>query len=78
MTVKEIVIEYLKANGFDGLCTENCGCGIDDLICCDGPCYLCEPAYRRTVTANDTYLINDIGMSVGETVFTTEKPEVKQ
>lgn len=36
MTVKEIVIKYLKEKGFDGLYTEDCGCSIDDLMPCDG------------------------------------------
>lgn len=36
MTVKEIVIEYLKKNGYDGLYNDDCGCALDDLIpCCD-------------------------------------------
>jgi len=30
MTVKEIVTEYLKANGYDGLCGFECGCLIGD------------------------------------------------
>ena len=37
MTAKEIIEEYLKSHGFDGLChpRTECGCGLDDLI---GPC----------------------------------------
>jgi hypothetical protein len=39
ITVKQIVIEYLKINGYDGLyCDYNdrCGCGLEDLMPCDG------------------------------------------
>ncbi len=30
-----MIIEYLKANGYDGLCNGDCGCRINDLIPCD-------------------------------------------
>jgi len=37
--IREIVVAWLKANGYDGLCnTENeCGCTLDDLIPCNAP-----------------------------------------
>jgi hypothetical protein len=52
MTVKEIVAEYLKSNGYDGLCNEICGCGLEDFMPCgDSENHICEihgcePAYR--------------------------------
>jgi len=49
MTVKEIVAEWLKANGYGGLCNTDidCGCELADLMPCDSEgCDLCEPAYR--------------------------------
>lgn len=47
MTVKEIIKKYLEDNGFDGLCTDDCGCGIDDLFpCCEDMCADCVPAYK--------------------------------
>lgn len=56
MTVKEIIVKYLKDNGCDGLCYEDCGCEIDDLFpcervngSCDGEEYInggCEPGHR--------------------------------
>ena len=48
ITVIEIISDYLKNNGYDGLYNEHdeCGCGINDLApCCDNPLE-CEPAYK--------------------------------
>lgn len=47
MTVKEKIVEWLKEIGADGLCGEDCGCGIDDLApCCCDSVLECEPAMR--------------------------------
>ena len=47
MTVFEIVKEYLETNGFDGLCGDECGCGIDDFMpCCEVSVGSCEPGYK--------------------------------
>lgn len=52
MTVQEIVAEYLKNNGYDGLCNEDCGCGLEDFMPCVNSqlsvceTHGCEPAYR--------------------------------
>jgi hypothetical protein len=52
VNVREIVEQYLKAHGFDGLAcqTESCGCQIGDLApCCDGDNVLaCMPGYVHT------------------------------
>jgi len=45
MTVREILIDYLKANGYDGLCTEDCGCGLDDIETCSNMQTDCKPAH---------------------------------
>ena len=45
MTVKEIIINYLKKNGYDGLCGDSCGCGLNDFQPCDEDFGNCEPAY---------------------------------
>lgn len=48
MNVKEIVAEYLKANGYDALCAVGvvcCGCNIDDFMPCGEPSERCEPGY---------------------------------
>jgi hypothetical protein len=57
VTVREIVQEYLKKNGYDGLHSHaednryaGCGCGIDDLMMdCGFQCDDCEPAYLHSL-----------------------------
>jgi len=48
MTVKEIIVKYLKENGYDGLRHPDgeCGCEINDLGPCDGTLDNCEPGYK--------------------------------
>jgi len=48
MTVKEILKHWLEQNGYDGLCSEECGCELSDLCpCCLGENILsCEPGYK--------------------------------
>ena len=49
MTVREIVVGYLRVHGFDGLCSseEECSCTLDDLMPCGGElCEDCLPAYK--------------------------------
>jgi hypothetical protein len=65
MDVKEIVKEYLEKNGFDGLCCEECGCGIDDLFACEG-CVVdghetskCVPAYKTSCVKCGTTMYSE-------------------
>lgn len=48
MDVRQIVAEYLKANGFDGLSDgpAECGCKLEDLMPCSYPFQLCKPGHR--------------------------------
>ncbi len=46
MTVREILVAWLKEHGYDGLCTNNCGCGLDELMCCHGWSPYCVPARK--------------------------------
>ena len=48
MNVKDIVIDYLEKNGYDGLCNPSieCGCGLDDFIPCGEMGQNCEAAYK--------------------------------
>lgn len=47
MTVKNIIVDWLRANGYDGLCDppNECGCKLDDLIPCASPCDTCMAGY---------------------------------
>jgi hypothetical protein len=62
LNVQEILIEVLKANGFDGLCYDECGCLLADLApcCCIHPD--CWPGYR-------------IDMAPGRWCVVPEKPQ---
>ena len=44
-TVKEILIEWLKKNGYDGLLNDECGCKDGDLMVCGEFSGDCEPGY---------------------------------
>ncbi len=64
MTVREIIIAHLRQVGADGLCSDNCGCGIDDLMPCegesvDGGCRECIPA--REAIANEAGEFHEVG-----------------
>lgn len=46
MNVRSIVEDFLKANGYGGLCNYNCGCEVGDLMPCDMDFqHNCEPGY---------------------------------
>jgi hypothetical protein len=54
MTVRQIVQDDLKENGYDGLHSHpednryaGCGCGIRDIFCCGEQNMDCEPAYSH-------------------------------
>ena len=55
MTVKDILTDYLKKNGFDGLANTDCGCKVDDLASCCHDCLDCEPAYNRPDLLQEGY-----------------------
>jgi hypothetical protein len=82
ITVKEIITKYLKENGYDGLASEDCGCGIDDLMAWgDIPsCKECNPAYKRTCDKcemqEDCQWVNDVIPLSKQYCYTIEKPEV--
>ncbi len=46
MTVKEIMTQWLKDNGYDGLFAPGeCACAANDLMPCCESCEWCEPGY---------------------------------
>ena len=47
MDAMEILKEALKAKGFDGLYTDECGCTLDDFMPCNcDSAWHCEPGYK--------------------------------
>jgi hypothetical protein len=58
MTVAEIIMEYLKANGYDGLCNDECGCELSNLFPCCEAFDACEPGYKIQ-TSKDNYLYGE-------------------
>lgn len=50
-SVKEIVVDYLRKIGADGLCNPGscCGCGLDDFVPCGADMADCVPAKRVPV-----------------------------
>ena len=48
MNVREILIDYLIGNGFDGLFNEDgtCACSIDELCACGDPTEHCQPGIK--------------------------------
>jgi len=45
MNAKEIIEEYLRANGFNGLWNHECGCSDDFLMPCGGDFSQCKPGH---------------------------------
>jgi len=56
MTVREIIADYLKQNGYDGLHSHwednrygGCACRLKNLFYCGEACHDCEPAYAHNL-----------------------------
>ena len=47
-TMRAIVAEWLRANGYDGLASDDCGCEVDDLFVCESPQPDCVAGHKRT------------------------------
>lgn len=45
MNCKEIIEKYLRENGYEALCGDGCGCGLDDFAPCGNPLD-CVPGYK--------------------------------
>ena len=62
-TVREIVREYLVANGYDGLWNDDCGCPLDDFMPCDPDWKFigdCQPGHAKT-WVEDGEVVSGIG-----------------
>ena len=82
MTVKEIVKDYLEKNGYDGLCSENCGCGLDDFMPCeDCDTETCKPSYKHICNGRENCLFSGFCEgegNKGDVCYSTEKPEIQE
>ena len=72
MTCKDIVVEYLKTHGYDGLgLPGECACLLEDLWpCTDVTWNDCEPGYKMAASAEMLEEYPDCDWMVGP-----EKPE---
>lgn len=62
MTVREIIEQYLKENGYDGLYCPiygECACVVGDLMPCDNDCSECEPGYRHPGDSDSDFYIKE-------------------
>lgn len=64
LDLNEMVIKYLKDNGFDGLCSDECGCTLDDLFPCETPSADCCGGYSHPEKAKENGL--DFWMETGK------------
>ena len=58
MNVKQIVKKYLKDNGFDGLCRDDCCCRVENnclMPCCVTDIEECKPGYLVREERNSQY-----------------------
>ena len=53
MNLREIVKNWLKENGYEGLAGDNCGCELDDLMPCEQPGIECQPGYKNICPGAD-------------------------
>lgn len=53
LSVQEIVIAYLKQNGYDGLYNDDCGCTLDDFMPCGEVGPDCSAGYRMKCNCED-------------------------
>ena len=57
LSIREIIREYLVANGYEGLVNADaeCGCDLEDLMACSEPGVTCKAAYRYDCTKCDLH-----------------------
>ena len=61
MIVKEMVVEWLKAHGYDGLWhDQGCGCVIEDLMPCCSDTSMCEAGYRLPGDDDSPYYVGPV------------------
>jgi hypothetical protein len=73
--VEHIVRDYLIEHNYDGLAGEECGCGLDNLMCClpDNDISGCVPAHKRKATQSD--IDNDHDVEIGDDIFVPDQEQ---
>ena len=68
-TVKDIVALWLRAARYDGLCTDNCGCLLADLMPCAASdassCDMCVPGHKVAVDPEESEWDRDWAIVAG-------------
>lgn len=77
MTVVEVLIEYMKANGYTALCSDGCGCGINDLSPCDNFSD-CSLGYEIKSNCNKCDVDECDGRGETDVCYTTNKEKAKK
>lgn len=70
--VIDILKEELAEMGADGLCSEECGCGLGDLVPCQSDPSQCMPAVARPIRVDceeDRFWIQCYDMKPGDVVY---------
>lgn len=63
--IEDIIADWLKEHGYDGLYNEECACPLDDLYpCYGGPCYDCQAGYAGKVELEGE-MVDGIGPEKG-------------
>lgn len=75
--MKQVITEYLKAVGADGLCNTDldCGCHIDGMCLCESNPSDCVPAKSHIVNNQDKEKGYFESSEEGDTVYIAMKPE---
>ncbi len=73
MNAKEILAQELAERGYDGLCSDDCGCELADPAPCEEGFSDCEAGYKRKMTEQEAGEY-DTCMWQGSWMMTTEKP----
>ena len=76
ITVKQILIDYLKSHDCDGLAGDSCGCGIDDFAACESCSMDCQPAKKIVVHCDDCTTLCDAA-GVGNDGYCYKPVEIK-
>jgi hypothetical protein len=67
MTVVDIIVDFLKSNGYDGLVGDGCGCTLDDFMPCGNEsCLGCVPGIVLKVICGDCASIDDCEAFTGD------------